>query len=166
MCVNIYIYIHFFQYVYSRQKTIIVNMYKDTLMKTSDVTCNDLYTNLSKATGIGYKIVMKTIVEYKKKNTVTSQNMKRVKTSLFNKIDDLDRNGLRKKVYSIWLLRELLTIDKILFEVNADPSLPNFKRTTLYNMIKKIGFCLRQKKKVQCFEREGRFNCSAPQIYI
>lgn len=71
-------------------------MYKDTLMKTPDVTCNDMYTNLSKATGIGYETVMKTIVEYKRYNTVTSPNTKRVKSSLFNKIDDLDHNGLRQ----------------------------------------------------------------------
>ncbi|CAI6376480.1 unnamed protein product [Macrosiphum euphorbiae] len=143
------------KYVHSREKSIIVNMYKDTMMKTPGITCSDMYNNLSKATGIGYDTIMKTIVDYKLRNTVTSPNTKRAKTSLFNKIDDLDRNGLRRKVHSIWLRRELPTIDKILFEVNEDPSLPNFKRTTLYNIIKKLDFVFTKRKRCSVLtERE------------
>lgn len=129
------------------QRPIIINMYTDTLMKTPDVTCHDMYTNLSKATSISYKTIMKTIVEYKKKNTVTSLNTKRVKPSFFNKFDDLDRNRLRQKVHPIWLRHELPTVSKILFEVNEDPSLPNFKRTTLYNVMKKLNFVFTKKKR-------------------
>lgn len=92
---------------------------------------DDMITKISQTTGIGSQTISRTISEYKRKKTVSSPNKKRAKKSLFDKIDDLDRNGLRQKVHGIWLRRELPTIDKILHEVNEDPSLPNFKRTTL-----------------------------------
>lgn len=103
--------------------------------------------NLQKITGIGRITVERTISEYKKSNAVTFPNSKRCKKSLFDKIDDLDRNGLRQKINSIWLRRELPTIDKILTAVNDDPLLPNFKRTTLYKTIKKLDFVFIKRKR-------------------
>lgn len=51
--------------------------------------------------------------------------------------------------------RELPTIDKILHEVNEDPSLPNFKRTSLYNIIKKLDFVFAKRKRCSVLtERE------------
>jgi hypothetical protein len=99
-------------------------------MKSPGIKYEDIVTNLSGALGLGRETISKTIAEYRRTNTntVTSPNKKRIKESLFDKIDDLDRNGLRQKVHSFWLRRELPTIDKILFAVNEDPSLPNFKR--------------------------------------
>jgi len=91
----IYIFNFFSQYVLSRQKTIIINLYKDTLSKNPYVIYTDLYDDISKATGIGHRTIKDTINEYRKSSTVTSPNRKRVKTSLFDKTDDLDRSGLR-----------------------------------------------------------------------
>ena len=102
---------------------------------------------MSKATGIGNRTIKDTINEYRRISTVKSPNRKRVKISLFVKTDDLDRNGLRKKVHAIWLKDELPTIDKILFDVNEDPTLLNYKRTTLYNIMKKLNFVFTKRKK-------------------
>jgi len=106
-----------------------------------------LYDNISKATGIGHRTIKDTINEYWKTSTVKSPNRKRVKTSLFDKTDDLDRNGLRQKIHAIWLRGELPTIDKILFDVNEDPILPNYKRTTLYTIIKKLDIVFTKRKR-------------------
>ncbi|KAE9522255.1 hypothetical protein AGLY_017344 [Aphis glycines] len=143
------------KYIYSRQKIMVINLYKDILMKSPDIKYEDLVTNLSKALGLGRETISKTIAEYRRTNTVSSPNKKRVKSSLFDKIDDLDRNGLRQKIHSFWLRRELPTIDKILIAVNEDPSLPNFKRSTLYSTIKKLHFVFEKRKRCSVLtERE------------
>ncbi|XP_008179338.1 uncharacterized protein LOC103311654 [Acyrthosiphon pisum] len=60
-----------------------------------------------------------------------------------------------KKYIRFWLRRELPTIDKILVAVNEDPSLPNFKRTTLYSTIKKLDFVFEKRKRCSVLtERE------------
>ncbi|CAI6364423.1 unnamed protein product [Macrosiphum euphorbiae] len=143
------------KYISSRQKIMVINLYKDILMKSPDIKYEDIVNNLSEASGLGRETISKTITEYRRTNTVTSPNKKRVKSSLFDKIDDLDRNGLRQKVHSFWLRRELPTIDKILVAVNEDPSLPNFKRTTLYSTIKKLDFVFEKRKRCSVLtERE------------
>lgn len=131
----------------SRQKLMLINVYKDILSKNPGIKYSDLCINLQKTTGIGRITVERTISEYKKTHAVTSPNSKRCKKSLFDKIDDLDRSGLRQKIHSIWLRRELPTIDKILTAVNEDPLLPNFKRTTLYKTIKKLDFVFIKRKR-------------------
>jgi len=102
------VYIHkyfFLQHVSSGQKIIVINMYKDIISKSSDVKYDDMITNISQTTGIGSQTISRTIAEYKKTKTVSSPNKKRARKSLFDKIDDLDRNGLRRKVHAIWLRR-------------------------------------------------------------
>lgn len=124
-------------------------------MKSPDIKYEDIVTNLSEASGLGRETISKTIAEYRSTNTVTSPNKKRNKSSLFDKIDDMDRNALRQKVHSFWLRRELPTIDKILIAVNKDPWLPNFKRTTLYSTIKKLDFVFEKRKRCSVLtERE------------
>lgn len=125
----------------------LINVYKDVMLKNPGIKYADLCVNLQQITGIGRIKVEKTIAEYKKSKAVTSPSTKRCKKSLFDKINDLDRNGLWQKVRSIWLRRELPTIEKILTAVNDDPLLPNFKRTTLYKAIKKLDFVFKNLSK-------------------
>jgi len=133
----------------------VINLYKDILTKSPNIKYEDIVTNLSEASGVGRETISKTIAEYRSTNTVTSPNIKRNKSSVFNKIDDMDRNALRQKVHSFWLRRELPTIDKILIAVNEDPSLSNFKRTTLYSSIKKLDFVFEKRKRCSVLtERE------------
>ncbi|XP_050066712.1 uncharacterized protein LOC126555847 [Aphis gossypii] len=106
-----------------------------------------MITSIARTTGIGSQTISRTIAEYKRTKTVSSPNKKRTKKSLFDKIDDLDRNALRQKVHAIWLRRQLPTIDKILHEVNEDPALPKFKRTTMYTTIKKLDFVFSKRKR-------------------
>ncbi|KAL4101079.1 hypothetical protein QTP88_021099 [Uroleucon formosanum] len=114
-----------------------------------------MMAEMSKTLGIGLNSVRTTISEYKSTGTVKSPNKKRSKKCLFDKIDDLDRNALRQKVHSFWLRKELPTIDKILEAVNDDPALPNYKRTTLYTIIKKLDFVFTKRKRCSVLtERE------------
>lgn len=131
----------------------IVNMYKEILLKTPDISYKQLIADISRTLGIGHNSVTSIIAEYR--STGTSPNKIRLKKCLFDGIDDLDRNALRQKVHSFWLRKELPTIDKILQAVNDDPALPNFKRTSLYTTIKKLGFVFTKRKRCSILtERE------------
>lgn len=125
----------------------IIKMYKDVISNTPEMKYKDMVITLSRNTGIGRDTICKTIAEYKKTGAVSSPNMTRTRQSLFDKFDDLDRNGLRQKVHAIWLQRELPTIERILSAVNEDPMLPDLKRTTLYNIIKKLDFVFTKRKR-------------------
>ncbi|KAL4085236.1 hypothetical protein QTP88_027095 [Uroleucon formosanum] len=141
--------------ILSRQKMMIVNLYKDLKIKHPDMQYRVMIAEMSKTLGIGLNSVRTTISEYKSTGTVKSPNKKRSKKCLFDKIDDLDRNALRQKVHSFWLRKELPTIDKILEAVNDDPALPNYKRTTLYTIIKKLDFVFTKRKRCSVLtERE------------
>lgn len=133
----------------------IVNIYKDIQTKSPDMPYKKMVAEISQTSGIGLNSVCSTISEYRKTGAVTSPNKARNKKCLFDIIDDLDRNGLRQKVHSFWLRKELPTIDKILRAVNDDPSLPDFKRTTLYSVIKKLDFVFTKRKRFSVLtERE------------
>ncbi|XP_060881664.1 uncharacterized protein LOC132953146 [Metopolophium dirhodum] len=143
------------EYVSSRQRVMIVNIYKDIISDTPDKKYVDVINRIRELTGLEKNTIQKTISEYKTTKTVSSPNRKRLKTSLFQKIDDLDRTGIRRKIHSVWLNCELPTIDRILLDVNADPSLPNFKRTSLYCVIKKLDFVFTKRKRCSVLtERE------------
>jgi len=99
------------------------------MFRNPKIKYTDLCVHLQ-ISGIGHITDEKTIDEYKKTNTVTSLYSKLCRKSLFDKIDELDHTEQRRKVHSIWMRRELPTIDKILTVVNDDPLLSTFKRTT------------------------------------
>lgn len=135
----------------------IVQLYKNEKEKDPNLKYNDIMDRIGELTGIGRKTIVYTISEYRKSGTVTSPNRTRSKTSLFDKIDDLDRNGLRQKVHAIWLQRELPTIDKILHVVNEDPALPCFKRTTFYRIIKQLDFVFTKRKRFNVLTERDDF---------
>lgn len=99
---------------------------------------NNMLKKLSKTSGLGTKTISNTISQYKRTKTVMSPNKQSVKPSVFEKIDDFHKQGIRQKVHSFWLRRELPTIDKIRQAINDDDDLPNFSRTNLYRILKKI----------------------------
>ncbi|KAE9544251.1 hypothetical protein AGLY_001430 [Aphis glycines] len=141
--------------IWSRQKIMIINIYKDMKLKSPSKPYKEMMVEISNITGIGRNSIVSIISEYKKTGTVTSPNKTRNKKCLFDSIDDLDRNALRQKVHSFWLRKEIPTIDKILHAVNEDPALPDFKRTSLYSLIKKLDFVFTKRKRCSVLtERE------------
>lgn len=133
----------------------IVQLHKNEKEKDPKQKYKDIIARIGEVTGIGRKSIIYTISEYKKTGKVSSPIKTRMKKSLFDKIDELDRNGLRQKIYSFWLRRELPTMDKILCAVNEDPTLPCFKRTSLYRIIKKLDFVSTKRKRCSVLtERE------------
>lgn len=87
--------------------------------------------------GLSRSSIYKIAREKKEKGRVASPPPKLPKNTIIDALDDLDLRGIRRKIYGFYFENELPTIDKILSAVNADDSLPNFKRTTFYKVLKK-----------------------------
>lgn len=135
----------------------VVNEFQNILSTATApvVKYDDMVSEIAQNVGIGRQSVCKIIAEYRHTGTVSAPNKTRVRSTLFDKIDRFDRNGIRQKVHSIWLRRKLPTVDTILAEVNDDPGLPNFKRTTLFKTIKKLDFVFTKMKRCSVLtERE------------
>ncbi|XP_026819006.1 uncharacterized protein LOC113557639 [Rhopalosiphum maidis] len=133
--------------VSSNQKSMIINHYKSILENGSGIKFREMITNISKTTGIEYHTVRKTIAEYKTTKSVKSPNRKRQKPGVVDKIDDFDKNAIRRKVHSFWLNREIPTLQKILIAINEDETMPNLKETSLRIILKSLKFKFTKRKR-------------------
>lgn len=89
----------------------IINVYKDTIITYPDKQYKPMIANISTITDLGHETVIYTISDYRQTENVTSPNKKYKRTTLFEKIDDVDRNGIRRKIHLFSFRRELLTIN-------------------------------------------------------
>jgi uncharacterized protein (UPF0147 family) len=53
---------------------------------------------------------------------------------------DFVRSGIRRKVHEFYFKNQPPTLSSPLAAVNNDPDIPDFKRTTLYVLLKEMGF--------------------------
>lgn len=136
-----------FQPVGSGQKLIIINHYKSVLSSGVEMKFREMINHISETLGIGYHTVRKTISEYKSTKCVKSPNRKRQKPGIVNKIDDFDKNAIRRKIHSFWLNKELPTLQKILSAINEDETLPNLKKTSLSTVLKSLNFKFQKRKR-------------------
>lgn len=118
----------------------IVNAYKSKLEKNEHLTIRVARVILSKELGIGQKTISNTITQYRENKTVSSPNKTKIFKNVAEKIDDLDKYAIRRKIRQFWLNRELPTLETILSVINQDKNLPNFSRTTLYRLLKAMDF--------------------------
>jgi translation initiation factor 2 beta subunit (eIF-2beta)/eIF-5 len=77
----------------------------------------------------------------KKDRKVTYRTNRSVKNN------DFVRSAIRRKVNSFILHNIPPTVSEMLEKVNDDEELPNFKRTTVYTLMKEIGFNYEKNKK-------------------
>jgi len=128
------------KFVCSRQKETIINVYKSILSQQSDIKYKDLVKTLCNMTGVGRNTISKTISDYKNEGIFKSPNKTKYRISIIEKIDDFEKNAVRRKVHDIWLKRQIPTLEKILTSIHEDPDLPHFSQTTLYRLLKKLNF--------------------------
>lgn len=102
------------------------------------LTITEARTALSKELGIGQKTISNTILQYRQNKTVSSPNKTKKFQNVVSKVDDFNKNSIRKKIQQFSFNRELPTLDKILTVINEDDSLPNFSRTSLYRLLKSM----------------------------
>jgi len=125
-----------------------------------------MIVSVSKTTGIGQRTVQITLAEYKKEGTVSSPNKKRVKPTIFEKVDEFDKNAIRQKIHDFWRKREVPTVPKMLIAINEDETLPDLKRSSFQKILKDLQFEYLKKKSEQCSYRKRRSNILAPKIFV
>lgn len=137
----------------SREKKLIANTFK-ALRQTCpiEMSNNEVSQNVAQSLGIHWKSVLSIVNELAEFGRPTSPKLKRLKPSAFQKIDDYTKHALRRKVHTC--LDENPTLDKVLMKINEDPDLPNFKRTTLYRILKLLGFKYTKKEGLSLLENQ------------
>lgn len=110
---------------------------------------------ISKSSGIGQRTIQTTLAEYKKEGTVSSPNKKKLRFTILDKVDDFDKNAIRRKIHSFWLNREVPTVTKMLVAINEDETLPNLKRSSFQKLLKDMQFVYFKKSRCSALiERE------------
>ncbi|RVE40784.1 hypothetical protein evm_014566, partial [Chilo suppressalis] len=103
-------------------------------------TVESIVIKTASACGVSENTVYKIIKEQKETNTLKSPVKKRARLSTVDKLDELDKCAIRRKVHSIYLNNEYPTLDKIITLCEADEDIPVFKRTTLHKILHELGF--------------------------
>lgn len=106
----------------------------------TSITVKEVVILLSRDTGIGQNTIQTIIADYRNAKPIQSPNKKKNRLTFKEKVDDFERNAIRKEVYDFLLSRQVPTLDKILISVNNDPILNTYKRTNLYHSLRKLNF--------------------------
>ncbi|XP_025191753.1 uncharacterized protein LOC112592004 [Melanaphis sacchari] len=106
------------QFVCSRQKEMIINAYKSKLEANPKLAIREARVILSKELGIGITTISNTLSEYRNFKTVSSPNRTKIFKNINVKVDDFDEENV----------------------VNEDDTLPDFALTTLWRLLKSMGF--------------------------
>lgn len=126
--------------IHSSDKLLIISLYKKIIKENQKIFEKDAVTQLKEQTGFGMYSIRKILSEYKRTGRVKSPNTTKHRLSFKEKIDEYDKNVIRRKVHEFYFNNDLPTLNKVLQAVNADENLPNFKRTTFYSLLKELNF--------------------------
>ncbi|KAL4091106.1 hypothetical protein QTP88_025846 [Uroleucon formosanum] len=124
----------------SSKRLMIINAYKSKLETDPEKSLRTLRDEISRELGIGSSTISKTITVYNRLKIVISPNKTRVKSSARIIFDEFQKNLVRRYVHSFWLKREIPTLDKIYQVVSKDESLPKISRSSLFRVLKDMGF--------------------------
>ncbi|XP_049881877.1 uncharacterized protein LOC126377877 isoform X3 [Pectinophora gossypiella] len=132
-------------YFTSNEKQMVVNMHK--YVKQTWPTDEYPYkTSIMEKTasilGIGVASVYRIIKEYATFGNVQSPSTTKKRLTFLEKLDECDKQAIRKKIHSFYLKSELPTLKKVLQAVNDDEELPNFKRSTFQKLLKHLKYDL------------------------
>jgi len=119
---------------------IIINAYKTKLEANPKLSIREARSILSKELSIGITTISNTLSEYRNSKTVSSPNRTKIFKNFTDKVDDFDKEAILSKVHQFWVNRELPNLNKILSVVNEDDSLPDFSLTSLWRLLKSMGF--------------------------
>lgn len=119
----------------------------------------DLIKWMSQETGIGQRTISMTLSEYRRKGTISSPNRKKVRPKLTEKVNELDKNAIRRKIHGFWHRKEFPTFEKVMASINDDPSLSNFSRSSLQLLLKDLNFVYTKIKRNNALTERGDIVC-------
>lgn len=125
------------------EKEIILNTFKSQAEDSGNflnATTSEVVRDTAYKTGTSERSIYRVVREYKTQKKLKSPKKPKKRKNVLAKIDDFDRNAIRRKVHEFYFRNELPTIDRVLKNVNNDEDLPNFCRSTFYNLLKELNF--------------------------
>lgn len=128
-----------FQFVRKESREAIVKLYKKLLETNSNKELKFFANEISKLLGFGLSLIRSTIRLYLETGQVMSPNKKKRRLNFEQKLDEFDKNAIRRKVH-LFYREGRPTVSKVLQAVNDDPLLPSFSRTTLWRLLKELNF--------------------------
>ncbi|CAI6365855.1 unnamed protein product [Macrosiphum euphorbiae] len=134
------------KFVGCEQRQKIINLYISKMTEQASLPDQrhlkyiDLIKLMSQETGIGQRTISMTLSEYKRRGTITSPNRKKVRPKLTEKVNEFDKNAIRRKIHEFWHRKEFPTFEKIMTSINDDPNLSNFSRSSLQLLLKDLNF--------------------------
>ncbi|KAL1490226.1 hypothetical protein ABEB36_012956 [Hypothenemus hampei] len=132
--------------IHSGQKIIIYNIYfkyrnEEKLSKTSAVKSTVSDTGISRAS------VWKIVSEMELTGSVSSPPKHRERKNFYEKLDEDQHNTIRYIVHSFFLRNEPPTLAKVLAAVQENETLPLMGKTSLWHILRKMGFKYEKKGK-------------------
>lgn len=122
------------------EKNMVLNVYKHELQESPERLISEIVQQVADKTGICRASVFNIIREYRTTGRFSAPKTNQNRNNSISAVDDFDRNAIRRKIHEFFFRNELPTIDKVLNIVNADPDLPNFKRSTFHKFLKTLNF--------------------------
>ncbi|KAH9375501.1 hypothetical protein HPB48_016646 [Haemaphysalis longicornis] len=131
-------------------KQVIANVYARTRMRFPEKSVREVLRVVSEDTGVSPRTVAKLKAERLRGPLASPKKRPRdvkISSTRTVKHDTFAVHAIRLKVHSMYAKREVPTLDSVRQAVNEDDGLPNFTKTTLWRLMKDIGFTFDKRKR-------------------
>ncbi|CAH0553831.1 unnamed protein product [Brassicogethes aeneus] len=123
-------------------KTTILNLYKLGLIHNPDLLKKKIAAEVANRVGVSTSSVYRVIREYNTTNSFSPPQTNQNRKNTFNSMDNATKQAIKLKVQQFLSTNSQVhhTIETLVREVNRDPNLPNFKRTTFLKLLNLLKF--------------------------
>lgn len=116
-------------------------MYQSMRNATPSASYNDISKAIASSVGIHWVSVNRIVKEKNNCDGILKSPKKtKQRVNIVDKVDDFTKYAIRRIVHNFFSRNEIPTLDKILKKISDDGTLGTFKRSTLYKILKNIGF--------------------------
>lgn len=119
------------------EKTIVLNVFEALRIQNSTSSVESVVQSCSQMTGIGKTTIYK-LMKDKKQGNITPSKPKSGRRKL--EVDELTKQGIRRKAHLLYLNKEIPTLDKLLTKIKEDPEMQHIKRDKLWKILKELNF--------------------------
>ncbi|XP_076278003.1 uncharacterized protein LOC143207946 [Lasioglossum baleicum] len=133
-------------YLSVNEKNFVLNVYNKEKEKNPDKNIDEIVDATAAITGISKRSIYR-IRSEAGAGVIASPKKKKPRLRVTEKIDDFDKNAIRRIVHQFVFRGKLPTIRNVLEEVNADSTLPDFKKSSFHKLLTDMNIK---------FERHGR----------